>query len=227
MMEEKPRRPRSAKRAPTLATKREAAQRKDRAQYGAKREKILKAAGLVLARNGLGGTTIEAIAREANLDRATVYYYFSDKHAIYREAIHDGVADLVSGLEEISKADLRPQARLRESMRAVMRAYERHYPQLYIFFQEGASSTVIDTHLNQDLIDSGRRAEDLIEVTVREGIESGEFHLALPPKVFAKLVVGMLNWTSRWFVPDGALSAEDIADGMTETVLSGIVQRTP
>ncbi|MEV8517627.1 TetR/AcrR family transcriptional regulator [Dactylosporangium sp. NPDC051484] len=207
--------------------KREAAQRKDRAQYGAKREKILKAAGPVLARNGLGGTTIEAIAREAGLDRATVYYYFSDKYAIYREAIHDGVAELVSGLEEVSKADLRPPDRLRESMRTIMRAYERHYPQLYIFFQEGAGSTVIDTHLNQDLIDSGRRAENLIEATVREGIGSGEFHLALPPKVFAKLVVGMLNWTSRWFVPNGALSAEDIADGMTETVLSGIVQRTP
>jgi hypothetical protein len=33
----------------------------------------------------------------------------------------------------------------------------------------------------------------------------------------------MLNWTSRWFVPGGALSADDVADGMAQTVLSGVL----
>ena len=42
-----------AKRQPTLAMKREAAQQRDRAQYGAKRDMILKAAGPVLERHGL------------------------------------------------------------------------------------------------------------------------------------------------------------------------------
>ena len=79
----------SEKRQPTLAMKRKAAQQRDRAQYGAKRDMILKAAGPVLERNGFAGTTIEAIAREAGLDRATVYYYFADKGAIFREAIHE------------------------------------------------------------------------------------------------------------------------------------------
>ncbi|MER5627996.1 TetR/AcrR family transcriptional regulator [Streptosporangium sp. NPDC002544] len=210
--------------ATTLAMKREAAaQRKDRARYGAKREEILKAAAVVLGRNGLSGTTVEAIAREAGLDRATVYYYFPDKFAIFREAIHDGVTEMVEGLERIAGADLPPQERLLEAMRTVMRAYERHYPQLYIYFQEGAGQAVIDQHLNQQLIGSGRVTEDLFESTVRDGMARGEFQISLPPKVFAKLLVGMLNWTSRWFVPNGALSAEDIADGMTETVLAGIV----
>ena len=217
----------AAKRPPTLAMKRAAAQRKDQARYGAKREQILKAAAKVLGNNGLSATTIEAIAQEAGLDRATVYYYFPDKYAIFREAIHDGVAELVDGLEKVSEADMPPQERLREALHVIMRAYERHYPQLYIYFQEGASQTVIDMHLTRELIGSGRRAEDLFEATLREGVARGEFTISLPPKVFAKLLVGMLNWTSRWFVPDGALSAEDIANGMTETVLMGIVNRAP
>jgi AcrR family transcriptional regulator len=54
-----------------LAMKRTLAQREDRASYSAEREKIVKAAGPVLKRYGLSGTTIEAIAQEADVDRAT------------------------------------------------------------------------------------------------------------------------------------------------------------
>jgi TetR/AcrR family transcriptional regulator, cholesterol catabolism regulator len=53
------------------------------------------------------------------------------------------------------------------------------------------------------------------------------FVTPLPPKMFAKIVVGMLNWTSRWFVPGGAMGADDIADGMADTVLRGIMVARP
>ena len=53
----------AGQRPPPLAMKRSAAQQKDRAQYGAKREQILKAAGPVLQRYGLSRTTIEAYRR--------------------------------------------------------------------------------------------------------------------------------------------------------------------
>jgi AcrR family transcriptional regulator len=215
----------SAKRQPTLAMKRSAAQQRDRAQYGAKRDKILKAAGLVLERNGFAGTTIEAIAKEAGLDRATVYYYFKDKGAIFREAIHGGLVEMVATLEEVAASGESPETRLRNSMRVVMRSFARHYPQLYIYLRSGDSSPVIDEHLTRELIACGRRYEDLVEEVVRDGIKQGVFNTSLPPKVFAKTVTGMLNWTSRWFVPGGLLEAEDVADGMADMVLSGVLSR--
>jgi TetR/AcrR family transcriptional regulator, cholesterol catabolism regulator len=214
-----------AKRQPTLAMKRSAAQQRDRAQYGAKRDKIVKAAGPVLERNGFAGTTIEAIAKEAGLDRATVYYYFADKGAIFREAIHGGLVEMVTALEEVAASGDPPELRLRNSMRVVMRSFEHHYPQLYIYLRSGDSSSVIDEHLNRELIASGRRYEDLVEDVVRDGIKQGVFNTSLPPKVFAKAVTGMLNWTSRWFVPGGVLDADDVADGMADTILNGVMAR--
>ena len=216
----------AAKRETGLAVKRSAAQRKDRSAYGAKRDKIVRAAGPVLKQYGLSGTTIEAIAKEAGVDRATIYYYFADKGAIFREAIHGGLVEMVAGLEEVAASGDPPDVRLRNSMRVVMRAFERHYPQLYIFFTEDSSS-VIDQELNKETIASGRRYEDLVDEIVRDGIRQGTFQVPLPPKVFAKTVTGMLNWTSRWFVPDGVLGAEDVADGMAETILRGVLVKSP
>jgi|SoiMethySBSTD1v2_1073268.scaffolds.fasta_scaffold170440_2 AcrR family transcriptional regulator len=207
----------------TLAMKRSAAQQKDRAQYGAKRVQILKAAGPVLQRYGLSGTTIGAIADVAGVDRATIYYYFSDKSAIFREAIYDGLVEMIGALEAVAASGKSPALRLRDSMRVVMSAYEKHYPQLYIFFTDGAPSSVIDTDLNAEIVDSGRRYEELVEAIVRDGTRRGEFHTPLPPKVFAKAVTGMLNWTSRWYAPGGALAAEDVADGMADMILRGVL----
>lgn len=215
------------KRSPTLAMKRSAAQDKDRAQYGAKREAILRAAGPVLQREGINGATMGAIANEAGVDRATIYYYFEDKQEIFRTAIHDGLVEMVGALEDVAASGHSAPIRLRDSIRAVMRAYERHYPQLYIFFQDGATSSIIDNHLNAEILGSGARYEALVEAAVRDGVESGVFVTPLPPKMFAKIVVGMLNWTSRWFVPGGAMGADDIADGMADTVLRGIMVTRP
>jgi TetR/AcrR family transcriptional regulator, cholesterol catabolism regulator len=214
---------RAQKRSPTLAMKRSAAQDKDRAQYGAKRDAILHAAGPVLQREGINGATMAAIANEAGVDRATIYYYFQDKQEIFRTAIHDGLVEMVAALEDVAASGHSAEIRLRDSIRAVMRAYERHYPQLYIFFQDGAMSSIIDNHLNAEILASGSRYEALVEAAVRDGVESGVFVTPLPPKMFAKIVVGMLNWTSRWFVPGGAMGADDIADGMAATVLRGIM----
>jgi TetR/AcrR family transcriptional regulator, cholesterol catabolism regulator len=216
---------RTQKRSPTLAMKRTAAQDKDRAQYGAKREAILRAAGPVLQREGINGVTMGAIAKEAGVDRATIYYYFEDKQEIFRTTIHDGLVEMVAALEDVAASGHSAQVRLRDSIRAVMRAFERHYPHLYIFFQDGAMSSIIDNHLNAEILASGARYEALVEAAVRDGVESGVFATPLPPKMFAKVVVGMLNWTSRWFVPGGAMGADDIADGMAETVLRGIMTR--
>jgi AcrR family transcriptional regulator len=205
--------------------KREAAQQRDRAQYGAKRDMILKAAGPVLERHGFAGTTVDAIAKEAGVDRATVYYYFSDKGAIFRAAVHDGLTEMVSDLEEVAASGEAPEARLRNSMRVLMRSFEKHYPQLYIYLRNSDSASIIDEQLNSELIASGRRYEDLVEQVVRDGIKQGVFKTSLPPKVFAKSVTGMLNWTSRWFVPGGVLDADDVADGMADTILNGVKVR--
>jgi len=216
----------TAKRPAGLAVKRDIAQRKERASYGAKREKIVKAAGSVLKQYGLGGTTVEAIAKEAGLGRATIYYYFADKGAIFGEAIHGGLADMVAALEEVAASGDSPEVRLRSSMRVVMQAFEQHYPQLHIFFTEDSAS-VIDSELHTEIIAAGRRYEDLLGVVVRDGIKQGVFQTSLPPKVVAKTVAGMLNWTSRWFVPGGILDADEVAYGMADTILAGVLVKEP
>jgi AcrR family transcriptional regulator len=206
----------------SLAQRRSAAEKKKRARYGQKRDRIMNAAGPVLEQVGLQGATIGAIAEAAGLDRATVYYYFPDKAAIFRAAIHDGLREMFESLDVVA-AEAGPAAdRLRRAVRIVMDVFERHYPYLYIYFRDGPSSEIIDKSIDSETVHSGVRYEQLLAAIIQEGIDNGEFVEILPAKVSVHLFVGMLNWTYTWFRPDGRLTGREIADGMTDTVLHGL-----
>ena len=68
-----------------------------------KREMILQAAGELLLRHGLRGTSMEAIARQARVAKPTLYAYFPDKQAIFAAL----TADLIAGWKEDFLAALR------------------------------------------------------------------------------------------------------------------------
>ena len=48
-----------------------------------KREAIIAAAGALMLKHGLRGTSMEAIAREARIAKPTLYAYFPDKSAVF------------------------------------------------------------------------------------------------------------------------------------------------
>ncbi len=52
-----------------------------------KDEQILKAAGQLFMREGLQGTTMEQIAKEANVSKLTLYRRYPDKNALFMEII--------------------------------------------------------------------------------------------------------------------------------------------
>src|SRR5437879_1581611 len=103
-----------------LSQRRTLAEKKDRQRYGEKRDRIIAAAGPVLEQRGLQGTTIGAIAKAAGLDRASVYYYFPDKFAIFRAAIHDGLQEMFDALDRVAADDGTVAKRLQDAIRVVM-----------------------------------------------------------------------------------------------------------
>ncbi len=59
-----------------------------------KRRRILQAAWQLVLRHGLRGTTMEALAREAGIAKATLYAQFADKDAVIAGVIDDMLIEL-------------------------------------------------------------------------------------------------------------------------------------
>jgi AcrR family transcriptional regulator len=151
-----------------------------------------------------------------------MYYYFEDKYAIYRELIRDGLTEYFDSIVTVSASTSPPEVRLREAISTAMQVFEKHYPQLYIFFEASRSAEVLGAELYEATLESGRRYEALLDRILRDGIDAGVFAADTRIKIVIKQVVGMLNWTSRWFQPDGVLDGAGVGYAMADAILNGI-----
>lgn len=196
--------------------------------YRERRQHIIDSAMVVFKRSGYQATKLADIASEAGLDRATLYYYFSGKAALFDEMVSGAVEANARLAEDVRASDRPAPEKLRSLVEALMASYAEHYPCLYIFVQENLA------HVAPERVEWARRMrqlnhryEDALIGIVRDGIEEGTLRATGDPKIMAYGLLGMLGWTSRWFNPETSpQSAGEIARTFVDTLLSGIVTRT-
>ncbi|KKC32658.1 TetR/AcrR family transcriptional regulator [Devosia psychrophila] len=70
-----------------------------------KRRRIVEAARFLVLRNGLRGTTMEAIAREARIAKPTLYAQFPDKDAIFVGIVDAMMDDLLAAYDSGMRGD--------------------------------------------------------------------------------------------------------------------------
>ena len=58
--------------------------------------------------------------------------------------------------------------------------------------------------------------------TLQEGIAAGVFR-PVDPKVSALAILGAVNWTVKWFRPDGRKSAREIGREQAELLVRGVM----
>ena len=68
------------------------------------------------------------------------------------------------------------------------------------------------------------RFEQIWRDLIQEGIEAGIFTCD-HPSLSARALLGVMNWTVTWFRGDGPMSAEDIADQISNLFLMGLINR--
>ncbi len=88
------------------------------APAAAKRDAIITAAGNLMLKHGLRGTSMEAIAREARIAKPTLYAYFPDKDAVFRALVEQ----LIGGWRQEFLAALRGEGDIVQRVGAALTA---------------------------------------------------------------------------------------------------------
>jgi AcrR family transcriptional regulator len=81
----------------------------------ATQEQILIAATRLFIQHGYAGTTISAVAQEAEVNRTTVFWHFGDKAGLFRSAFSRVLDPFRESLER-DYSDLEPEKRLHEQL---------------------------------------------------------------------------------------------------------------
>ena len=182
-----------------------------------KKREIIDAASRVFRRQGLQATGMRDIAAELGMAVGNLYYYFEDKEELLAFVQEEALAGLLEIAARVRETGLRADARL-------CRLIEEHVVRL----NEGTGSLA---HLEVDALGEPWRQEvqerrdeyeRAFRDTINEGTESVVFR-QVDPKVSAMAILGAINWTVKWFRPDGRKSAREIGREQAELLVRGLM----
>ena len=188
----------------------------------ARRYEILRAASKVFRERGYAAASMREIAAEADLSPGNLYHYFAGKVEILYFCQDRALDRMLSALKTARESG----APAVEQMSAVIRAH------LNCMLDELEGSTAhlqveaLPDELRSRIIAKRDRYERAVRRLVEAGIESGEF-AALDPTLVTRAVLGALNWTTRWFRPDGRYAAAQIGDAFADYLVRGLVNPKP
>lgn len=191
------------------------------AKSASSQRRVLDAAAKIFRDFGYAGTTMRAIAEEANLKAGSIYYHYDSKDELISAVLDLGInaviGDVTSALEVLP-----PTASGRERIETAIRAH---------------LSAIID---NGDYTLATRRVFGQVPEAIRvknmrlrdsyaaiwqkillEAHDRGEFRTSANLTLARLFILGALNWTVEWYKPGGR-PIEDVAREFASVVLDGL-----
>jgi AcrR family transcriptional regulator len=183
------------------------------------REQLIDIAAKMFDQKGYAQTGIGDIAQEIGLGRSAVYHYFRSKEEILAALVEAEALTPSHQLQElIDNTDLTPTERLR---RAIVDGIVRRLSSGSRFILFSRLEAQIPEHLGGLYNQSRRQIYDFYVRCISEGTRTGEFR-DVDPKIAAFAVIGMANWTSRWYSPAGPKTPREIAEIIADIAMQGL-----
>ena len=182
----------------------------------ARRVDILRAAARVFRRRGTGATGMREIAEEAELSPGNLYYYFESKDELLHFCQERTLKQLLAAVDAAKTA-----ATCAERLRAVLRTH------VYALLDEMEGATAhleiesLPDTVRIPLIKKRDSYERAVRALVMEGVARGEF-ASCDAALVTRAMLGAVNWTARWYRPNGPKSADEIAGAMADYLVKGL-----
>lgn len=192
---------------------------------GRARDAILQKAAETFREKGFDRATMEDLAAQLGLLKASLYYYFQSKYDILYEILRGARQEVLRRLEAVASSGLPPREKLHQAIVAFVTAFDHNYPALSVAVYERLDRGVpaID-----EMKTIRRRVQRLWDRMIREAAREGVIRNDLDLRVVSFAIIGMINWMSQWYEKDGRLSSDDVAHIFAELVLNGLAsERQP
>lgn len=184
-----------------------------------KREIILQIARKLFARYGLKKTSVDDIAAEAKISKATIYYYFKSKQEIFKTVVDREWAILRNAVREAISREKSPQKKLRAFILTRM-SYMRKLENLH-----GVTKDIV-TELLPDLekIRESHFMEEMniIKEILSEGVKKGIFGGKKIGLTSLAMVSALKGLEYPWVLGGKPLDIEKSVDTLLEILFKGM-----
>ena len=184
------------------------------------RDEILAAGVALFAEKGYARVSIRELAQRAGCSTANLYHHFASKYDIFVSLIEGAMERHNAGLEEALELHEEPAAQLRHVLTAHLIVHMTR-PEVRLLRED--FHPIAGAEL-QRFIRGRDRYERGVRRIVERGVREGTLNVA-DPAVAVRAAMAACTAVDRWFTPEGALSADEVADRTADFLLAGFGER--
>ena len=162
---------------------------------------ILRAASEEFASYGFDCTTVDGIARKANVSKQLLYYYFGTKAELYSSILDEAAKNSPEFALDIDIQNFEPECALREFMDTVFADYERR-PWIARMTIDEAQHNFEHVDTRSPLAERLRNAISMLDRILVKGVESGSFRRGLDADAVFWTIFGLVT---NWFAHSGLM----------------------
>ncbi|GAA0611847.1 TetR/AcrR family transcriptional regulator [Sporichthya brevicatena] len=204
-----------------IKARRQAARDASSRIYRDRREEIIRGAAAAFRELGFENATLTDVAERVGTDRASLYYYVSNKEELMQEIVRMAVKDNFLAARRIDARKAAPAQKIEMLIREMIESFHRNYPYLYVYVEDMARISRLDTEWSHDVQRTSRRFESIVMRILTQGQADGTFRADVPVHLASLNLFGMINWTHRWYTPDSEYTPEEVIQSITEIFFRG------
>ncbi len=182
-----------------------------------RRTAILEAAAGVFRERGLAATGMRDIALAAELSPGNLYYYFKNKAELLYFCQLQALERMLRAADGFASGPQPAAVRLERVIVAHL--------EITLNAVDGAAAHTeiqeLPAELRRRIVARRDRYEHAIRRIVQSGVRRGEFR-ACDTTLVTRAILGALNWTTRWFRPDGRQSYTEVAECFAAYLVGGL-----
>jgi len=185
-----------------------------------KREAVLHTALQIFMERGYWQTSLNDIADKLKITKPAIYHYFHNKEEIYLECYRRGIARVEEDLEQIRQHRGTGLEKVGEFIQKYASQITRDFGRFLVRQDDRDLSGTAKAEV--------RRCKRSIDHHLREFIQQGVDDASIRPcnvKLAAFSVAGAVNSLVVWFLPNGDLTAEQVAAELAQTLTQGLVRK--
>lgn len=185
---------------------------------------IVAVAAELFARNGFGATSLDEIAEQLGATKGALYYHIKNKEDILRHIYVMVLTASEEPLAEIVASSAPPTEKLGHAIIHHATVAANRSPAMTVFYREHPHLT---GPFAREIVVRKKAYERYFEQIIEEGQAAGAFTSAIDAKIATFGLLGMCNWLSQWYRPNGPYTPAQIAAMFVAMIERGLLTPAP
>ncbi|WP_233838735.1 TetR/AcrR family transcriptional regulator [Paraburkholderia sp. ZP32-5] len=190
-------------------------------QFDRKRDVLLREAAASFNRRGYHGTSLAEIAKKLGVTKAALYTYVPSKEELLYFCHDSAMNSAVEILTQARASNGNGLQKLVMTLRRYVDLMLGEDGSYVVLLEENAMKP---THMRA-IVKRRDKFEHGLRELVSEGIADGSI-VPCNPKLAIFMIMGAMNWSRKWYQPDGQWSGPQIAVSLVE-ILERSLAGTP